>query len=220
MKTNIQTKDMKLAEWYHTGSSMHPTLRAGEILDIDPYGGKEVRRGDVIVFNPPDKNKFVIHRVVSVKGGAIRTKGDNNQEIDPWVLSPEHIVGKVTYGRSGRRRKRIAVGLEGRVHASGVSFLHKGVLSLKALFRPFYHRLAAEGTIRRLFPLESRLRVIAVKRDGGTEQMLLLGRRVIGRRMPHDSQWQIRHPFRLFVDDHALSGKRPVHGSLPENRMQ
>ncbi len=106
MKINIKTEDMKLAEWYHTGSSMHPTLRAGQILDIAPYEGKEVRRGDVIVFNPPGKDTFVIHRVVSVHGSAIRTKGDNNQEIDPWVLSPEHIVGKVTYGLSGKRKKR------------------------------------------------------------------------------------------------------------------
>jgi hypothetical protein len=211
---------MNPQEWYYTGVSMDPTLKAGEILDIEPYDGTKIRRGDVIVFSVSGKDKFVIHRVVSVHGSGIRTRGDNNQEIDPWMISSDDIVGKVTYARSSRRRRSIIGGPAGHMLAGSVRVLRKSTLLLKAVLRPLYHRLAAEGTVRKLISLEKRLRVVAVKRKGVIEQKLLWGRYVIGIFTPHAGQWQIRHPFRLFVDENALPGQRPVNAFVPKNMMQ
>jgi hypothetical protein len=56
-------------------------------------------------------------------------------------------------------------------------------------------------------PNNIKTKVISFDRAEGTELQLLLGRRVIGRWLPGMTQWLIRRPFRLFVDE----------GSLPEN---
>jgi hypothetical protein len=55
-----------------------------------------------------------------------------------------------------------------------------------------------------------RPRVISFNREGGTELQLVMGRKVIGRRLEGKSGWNIRRPFRLFVDEEAL----------PENKAE
>jgi signal peptidase I len=52
----------------YTGPSMNPTLRAGDGLQIEPYEGKKIRAGDVIVFVSPENGHKVTHRVISVRG--------------------------------------------------------------------------------------------------------------------------------------------------------
>jgi hypothetical protein len=53
-------------------------------------------------------------------------------------------------------------------------------------------------------------RAISLSHPAGTELQLLMGRRVIGRWLPGMSGWNIRRPFRLFVDEEAL----------PENKAE
>jgi len=58
-----------------------------------------------------------------------------------------------------------------------------------------------------------RPRVISFNRDAGTELQLVMGRRVIGRWLEGKSGWNIRRPFRLFVDEAALpENKEEVSG--------
>jgi hypothetical protein len=47
-------------------------------------------------------------------------------------------------------------------------------------------------------------KVLSFDRAAGTELQLLIGRRVIGRWPPGKIGWQIRRPYRLFVDEEAL----------------
>ena len=47
-----------------TGSSMNPTLKPHDILQVVPYIGRKIRGGDVIVFLPPGSNRKVTHRVL------------------------------------------------------------------------------------------------------------------------------------------------------------
>jgi hypothetical protein len=64
------------------------------------------------------------------------------------------------------------------------------------------------GAIRRWLPNKiMKTKVISFDRAEGLELQLLMGRRVIGRWLPGMTQWLIRRPFRLFVDE----------ASLPEN---
>ncbi len=207
MKTDRTSEDGKVYAWYYTGLSMHPTLKAGELLDVEPYVGKPVLRGDVVVFNPDGKEKFVIHRVSTVRDSKIITKGDNNGKTDPWTLSRNHIVGRVTHARDDRRRRKIAGGFSGSAQAQALRLIKGSTTLLKDILRPFYHQLAANGTLRKAISLDKRVKVIAVKKDGGTERKLLLGRRVIGTLKPRATQWQISQPFRLFVSEHLLPGQ-------------
>jgi hypothetical protein len=183
---------------------MNPILKSGDRLDIIPHYGKEIRRGDVIVFTPPGADYKIIHRVVSVDWDGIRTRGDNCNRIDPWVLSTDQIVGRVISVHRRSRRRRIFGGFWGRVFAGTVRALIALDLGASFLLRPVYDRLARSGILRCWVQTWTKPRVIGFSRSGETELQLLMGRWVIGRRLPGMAQWYIRRPFRLFVDGDSL----------------
>lgn len=183
---------------------MTPTLMSGEILAVEGCGNREIRRGDVVAFKRPGDARHVIHRVVDVEGGALRTRGDNNRQIDPWVLAPRDVVGRVTHASGPRGTRVIAGGLPGHARARSLHLLHACLAPIGAIVRPLYRYLAAAGTLRRFVSLDAKVRVIAVSRAGAAEHKLLWGSRVIGRCVAPAGTWEIRRPFRLFVDEAAL----------------
>jgi hypothetical protein len=206
-------KASELKSMNYIGSSMNPTLKPGVRLNVRAYHGQEVRRGDVIVFIPPGGDSKIVHRVTSVNSDGIRTRGDNRNHEDDWVLGRENIVGRVVSAQRGNRRFRVLGGLLG--HSLSVAIrANKSIDSnLTALLRPFYQRLARAGVFSRWLPSGMRPRVISFNREAGTELQLVMGRRVIGRRLEGKSGWNIRRPFRLFVDEASLPGN-PARGSV------
>lgn len=77
-------------------SSMEPTIPAGALVFV--RATPSVSPGDVVTFrNPKDpQNKFT-HRVVRIENNIITTKGDANDQPDPWKLTPKDIVGKAVF---------------------------------------------------------------------------------------------------------------------------
>lgn len=76
----------------HTGS-MVPTLRSGDAV-LDRPSHNAVSPGEIVTFtvrSGPDS--VVTHRVASVSGGAIHTKGDANRTVDPWTIQRPQVVG-------------------------------------------------------------------------------------------------------------------------------
>jgi signal peptidase I len=169
----------------YTGPSMNPILKAGDLLEVVPYNGRQIRRGDAILFFCPEENRNVVHRVVALGARGIKTMGDNNVYSDPWIVTPEQVVGYVVRAQRGRRWRRIPGGYAGRLAAYLVRSVRCALTMLSA---------------RRFLAT----RIIAFKRPEGTELQLLLGRRVIGALPPGQSAWTIRRPFRLFVDASSL----------------
>ena len=88
----------------YIGSSMNPTLKPGVRLDVSAYHGQRIRKGDVIVFIPPRGNSKIVHRVTSVHSDGIRTRGDNCNYEDNWVLRRENILGRVVAAQWNNRR--------------------------------------------------------------------------------------------------------------------
>jgi hypothetical protein len=90
----------------------------------------------------------------------------------------------------------------------------KGIDSiLSSLLRPFYERLANGGAYRGWLSAWIKTRAISLSHPAGTELQLLMGRYVIGRWLPGKSGWNIRRPFRLFVDETSLP-ENPAKGSV------
>jgi hypothetical protein len=130
--------------------------------------------------------------------------------VDDWVLSPDHIFGRVVCARRGNRRLRIFGGPLGRLFAVTVRVIHAIDSGFSSLLHPVYKRLSRSDIFRRCLPSGMRPRVISFNREAGTELQLVMGRRVIGRRLEGKTGWHIRRPFRLFVDEE----------SLPENKAE
>ncbi|GBD96010.1 peptidase S24-like protein [bacterium BMS3Abin06] len=195
------------------GSSMNPALKASDILHVLPCNGKKIQCGDVIVFPSPESNRMVVHRVISVDATGIRTQGDRSRYIDPWILRPESIVGRVIRAQRGNRQRLIYGGVRGRLYSSGIRAIRMIDLKISSLLHPLYHRLAQTHVLRRWLPAWMQTRVLCFDRPAGTEFHLIMGRRVIGRLMPGRSQWAIQRPFRLFVNEASLpsASRTPGH---------
>ena len=197
----------------YMGPSMNPTMKPGDRLWITPHNGKKVQCGDVVVFISPGDGSRVVHRVVSVDPSGIRTQGDNNSSEDDWVLGPEDILGRVVSAQRANRRLRVYGGLVGHSLALAIRAIKSIDSNLTSPLRPFYQQLARAGVFRRWLPSRMRPRVISFNREAGTELQLVMGRRVIGRRLEGKSEWNIRRPFRLFVDEESLP-ENPGKGSV------
>jgi len=197
----------------YIGPSMNPILKSGDRLSIIPYNGKEVGRGDVIAFLPSGGDSKIIHRVISVGPSGIRTRGDNSSHVDPWILRHDQILGRIVAAQRGNRWRRIFGGMVGRLLAVSVIAIHGVDSWVSFLLRPAYREFARAGIFIRLLPAQMRPRVISFDRGAGKELQLLMGGRVIGRWLPGKSGWQIRRPFRLFVDEASLP-ENPARGSV------
>lgn len=85
-----------------SGISMEPTFYTGDLTLA--YKTNDYEVGDIIVYTVTfdDKTGAIIHRVVEVlPSGGYKTKGDNNDFIDPWVAQPQNIRGEVIQSFSG-----------------------------------------------------------------------------------------------------------------------
>jgi signal peptidase len=190
----------------YIGTSMNPVLKPGDRLQVNPWDGHDIRRGDVVVFIPPGGDSKIVHRVTSVNSDGIKTRGDNCSHEDGWVLSPEHILGRVVSAQRGNRRLRVLGGLLGHSLAMAMRAVKSVDSILSSLLRPFYKRLAKACVFRRCLPSWMKPRTISLSHPAGMHLQLVVGRRVIGRWLPGMTRWQIKRPFRLFVDEETLPG--------------
>ncbi len=80
--------------------SMEPTISLGDIAIVKKIRNvSQVGLGDIIAFKFGDE--VVMHRIVAIEQESnipvFVTKGDANRDIDPWVVEPDKIIGKVVY---------------------------------------------------------------------------------------------------------------------------
>ncbi len=183
------------------GSSMLPTLKPGDKLLVACVG--VVCVGDVVVFQLHDK-LYIAHRVVSVDSRGIITRGDNVRTHDARILQPDEITGRVVSAQRGTRHRVISGGRVGILYAKILWSVKHFATIVVRLLSPAYQTLSSSGVFRRILPASVRTRVVYFKMKDGVEMQLLVGRFVIGRRMPGWAAWQLRRPFRLFIDESAL----------------
>jgi hypothetical protein len=81
--------------WYVIATpSMGEYAPVGTLVLGSVAGLTSLHRGTVILFHPPSApSEVYFHRIFSIGGGAIRTKGDLNATIDPWTLHAHDLIG-------------------------------------------------------------------------------------------------------------------------------
>ncbi|OLE53994.1 MAG: hypothetical protein AUG51_10245 [Acidobacteria bacterium 13_1_20CM_3_53_8] len=87
------------------GNSMHPTIRDGEAVKVEPVSALEIRRGDIILYSAG--RGLTAHRVVRVdesNDGArvFHLRGDACASLDEPVAA-EQTIGRVTEVERGGR---------------------------------------------------------------------------------------------------------------------
>jgi signal peptidase I len=188
----------------HVGASMNPTFSEEDLLEVSPYGDTQIRAGDVILCRPPGAERLVVHRVVTATPNGVRTRGDNNALVDPWLLQPGDVVGRVVAARTGKRRRTIPGGRSGALLAGWIRRRRPFAAALARLLHPAYHELADLGLVQALVPAAWRPRVAVFEAGSERRLRLLVGRRVVGYYDPRQGRWHIRRPFRLLITPHSL----------------
>ena len=195
-----------------TGPSMNATLKPGDGLEMVTYGNRsEIRVGDVIVYPHPFGTVDVVHRIIKIRDDGVITRGDNNNKIDPYTVGFDDIIGKVIAAKRKNRRVVIRGGKAGFC-------IHKFMLFRK-YFIPYglgplrfvSNAIAASGVFHGFHPAFN-LRIIHI--NGGQQKQLILvsGTRAIGRQSAESGEWQIRFPYKYFINKHRL-GKSRVGGA-------
>ena len=85
-----------------SSGSMKPILEIGDIIVVSGRNQyTELEVNDIIVFTlPTDSKRVIVHRINSIdkygeKGIEIKTKGDNNPNVDGWTVLEENYIGTV-----------------------------------------------------------------------------------------------------------------------------
>ena len=96
LQLNVQKKEYINILGYSVFStetgSMSPTMETGDIVIIKI--GDEIKENDIITYKK--ENVLITHRVVSIDGDTVITKGDyNNTEDEP--IQKNNIIGKVVF---------------------------------------------------------------------------------------------------------------------------
>jgi signal peptidase I len=94
-----------LSSYVVVSSSMEPFIPKGSLVFLKAENG-QLLITDIVGFqSPKDKKVTIIHRISDIQYHGLNevylTKGDNNENTDPWALSKQHItgryVGKIPY---------------------------------------------------------------------------------------------------------------------------
>ncbi len=79
--------------------SMEPALETGSVIFVYETEPETIEEGDIIVYDLRDENrKVTTHRVVDVErddGITFQTKGDANEEADPYIVPAQSVIGAV-----------------------------------------------------------------------------------------------------------------------------
>ena len=183
---------------------MSPFLREGDVLEVVPYDGASVQRGDVIVYDPPGYRLTVVHRVVCIGLEGIRTRGDANCSKDPYLLTTANIKGRVVLVRRAQGQFCLYPGARGMVQGYLGKLKQHACSLLIHLFNPLCQMLLHASRLKRHALMELRPQLLCFNRAGGIEFQLAVGRCVIAKRPAGDNRWQIRHRHRFLVDERLL----------------
>jgi hypothetical protein len=192
----------------HVGPSMNPTLTAKDLLEIKPYTQNKSKSGDVILFKSPEKDNYVVHRIISIKPKGIQTRGDNNSHFDPWYLKTQDIYGQVISAQRGEICRKITGGFRGRVTGLFCQLRLNFLSLLTKILRPAYRSLCTNGFLHWLIPVRRTPQVATFRSETNASHKLLLGKRIIGSYDESLLQWQIRRPYRLLIDETSLPTPR------------
>ena len=80
--------------------SMEPQLKTGSVALTRPVEAEDIKVGDIITFHSPLDEKLISHRVIAVEHSSslnFRTKGDANEDADPFVVPAQSVVGKICF---------------------------------------------------------------------------------------------------------------------------
>ena len=179
---------------------MNPTLKPGDGLDLYTYSDPaEICVGDVIVYPHPSRTVDVVHRIIEIRNAGVITRGDNNNKIDPYTVRFDDIIGKVIATKRKNRLIPVKSGKTGfcihKLMLLRKYFILYGLAPLR-----FISNIIAASRIFNIFHSVFNVRIIHIKRNHQRQLILVSGNRAIGKQLVESGEWQIRFPYKYFIN--------------------
>ena len=76
------------------GKSMYPFVRDGDVITLRRVPPNQLKIGDIVAIPHPLRGNLIIHRIVALRNGSVKTKGDFNLASDGWI-SKNNVLGRV-----------------------------------------------------------------------------------------------------------------------------
>jgi len=184
---------------------MLPTLKSGDGLIMYDYKNRdEMKVGDIILYPHPEKPFDVVHRIIKKMDSGVITRGDNNNQIDPYTIKYEDVIGKITSAKRGSTAIQMKSGTIGYI-------LHR-LLIFRKFIKPyiitpisFISCKITESKILNFAHNCFNIQIISIKRNNIESYVLKYKNKPIGQKSPNtNNQWQIRFPYKLFIDKDKL----------------
>jgi len=83
------------------GASMHPAIRSGEVVLVEPAAAVDLKKGDICLYLAP--RGVAVHRLIRTDGTAFLMRGDPRRFAAEQV-GREQILGRVVAVERGGRR--------------------------------------------------------------------------------------------------------------------
>jgi signal peptidase I len=84
--------------------SMEPNIHTGALIAIVKTDPGQLKEGDIIGFHAAGIDTPVCHRIFEIfqtdTGYGFTTKGDANDDVDPWTIAPQDVIGKIAFNIS------------------------------------------------------------------------------------------------------------------------
>jgi signal peptidase len=71
--------------------SMTPTIHVGDMIVTRPVNAADVRPGTIVMYQ--HNTELITHRILSVSGDSVTTKGDALQHADAWTTPASEVKG-------------------------------------------------------------------------------------------------------------------------------
>ena len=71
--------------------SMVPAIKMGDVIITRPAGEANIQPGRIVMYQ--HDVEIITHRVLSIDGNTLITKGDANEEPDPWKTPLSNVKG-------------------------------------------------------------------------------------------------------------------------------
>lgn len=208
---------------FYRGSSMAGTFRPGEILILKPTDIKNIRPGDVVVYecqtqqeaeavkhprngNPPTE---AVHRVVSILPEGLVTRGDNNPGVDRELVTQDNLVGLVTHVERGRKQSVVFGGLAGLIHTRVLQskrFLWKLFAHLGG---GLYRKLRASGFVAKIW--HPKFTKIILLTEEGLIVKYTFSSRSVASWMPKKERFICQKPFDLVLWENSAFKEENVN---------
>jgi len=76
--------------------SMEPTIPVGSVVVIKPVDPNKLQKDEIICFTRSEP-KSTTHRIIDITDEGFITKGDANEDPDPFLVEKKNIIGKVIF---------------------------------------------------------------------------------------------------------------------------